>query len=337
MISTIDFHGHTVVAPITGKDMEMVAPLEDYFMPLDSGWQNDPDSVAEILREYFEDLSEQQKKQKVRIRDDHKCLFCKKAVETNEVHEIMGKGASGPKAALVPYNQVTVCRYHHNLLQQYKWTIYRFDPLDKENGLIVIGQDGSPIPKDELWFYNRPDKDLVEEADGRFHAMEEAIKANKHNMAKFAENSVWMKEHDGANILGLGTHKSMIAQIGANTALDHKYRSIYERATARGVWNRIQQIDPDRAYKILKGARVGDDYEWLILDDDLERWMGDAEALSTADFNRVFSDSFGHHRRQKRFAVNGAVQMYEIEPGDPDGMDAEIVIDGGEVIKGEVS
>ena len=335
MIKMMDFHGHNVVAPITGKDMEMVAPLEDYFN-LHEGIAGTVDGMQDPLIAWWFGLGEQTRKDCIRDRDDHKCLFCKKAVDSDEVHEIIGKGASGGKPALVPWNQVTVCREHHELLQQYKWTIYRFDPLDKENGLIVIGQDGKRIANSELWFYNRPDKDLVDEANERFHMMEEALLANRNNEANFAENSFWMKEHDGASILGLGTHKAMLAQMHASTARDERLRTIYERALDRGVWNQAKQIDPDQAYKLLKRIKQDGDYEWLIPSDKLNGWFADALALSPGDFHRKYTEALGQTRPRKRFAINGAVQMYEIEAGDPDGMDADVVIDGGRVVKGEV-
>ncbi len=187
-----------------------------------------------------------------------------------------------------------------------------------------------------MWFYNRPDPEIVEEAQQKYEEMELALRANRHNDARFAADAAWMAEHNGAQVLGMGTHKSMLAQMGVDTSREKKLRTVYALATERGVWDIAQTVPVDRAYKILKSKKEGDDHVWVVSDEDLGAWFADAQVLSTTDFNRKYAEAFGGTRHRKRFAINGAVQVYEIEPGDPDGMDADVVIDGGKVVKGEV-
>lgn len=313
MTTTIEFHGHTVVAPILGKGQESSHPLEDYFLD----W-----------KKWFK-LEEQKRKDEIRGRDDDKCLIC--GQDAFEVHEIITKGAAGGEPALVPWNMVCTCRDHHTLLQKLIWSIYHFDPLNKENGLIVIGADGKPVKK--MWFYTRPDPEMSGPCHADLSWLTEWWKRRRGEEWEASIRLMRLKQNEGYRHLGAKSHKAMLSGAGTDTALCKRLEETMRNAIEKEVQDKIILLDSDRAAKILDH----------VPQEHLGRVLIDVSGMSKADYIAWYDEHIrkaGSIKPIKRHAItvdrNGAVlQDYEVEPGDPEqGMDADVVIDGGQVVKG---
>jgi len=142
LLGEMEFAGRQVVQPITGKEGKLVRPYEDYFTALG------------VTSEEWFALEEQERKELIRKRDHYQDIITGNSQD--HVHEFGTRGAHSVRA-LVPWNMGSFTAKNHELLQKDIYTIYRFDPLDAENGLVIIRADGKPFPRDSLWFYHRND------------------------------------------------------------------------------------------------------------------------------------------------------------------------------------
>jgi len=324
MIKTIEFQGHTVVAPIVGKDRELIAPLEDYLPSEGWLWFMLADGRDTSISE------EQLRKGWVRKRDGNCCLLCPNEVETNEVHEIVSKGAASAARALVPWNMITLCREHHRLLQEGIWKIYHFDPLDKEHGLIVIGADGHPVKK--IWFYERPDPEMSAMCHEDYVWLEGWWRRRRGEEWEASVRLARLKDQSAWKHLGEKSHKALVAGAGADTVLCERLEKAMRQAIIMEVQDQVILVDSDRVAPILRH----------IPRERLEAVLIDVSGMSKADYIVWYDENIKSSKPVNRHAItvdqDGAIlQDYEVESGDPtQGMDADIVIDGGRVLKGEV-
>jgi len=309
---TVELQGREVVSPTLGNERELVAKLEDY-----------------LLADNWFDLDEQGRKDLVRKRDDCKCLIC--GADSTEVHEIVTKGSASAPRALVPWNMITVCREHHELLQPGIWTIYHFDPLDVESGLIVF--DAGRHRVKDMWFYDRPNPELLEEchedrqwlqqwaSERMAHDWEAAVRLSRLKM-----NQAW--KH-----LGEPSMKALVAGTSFDTGYADSLRNTFEKSCEFDVQDVAVLCRPEWAAKILKAAAAGKE-----LPGGLRGALVAISGMSATDFGVFYDEHVRGTRHKKRVGVNkGAdcVYQYEIEPGDPDPEDYDWVIEG-HVVKGKV-
>lgn len=142
LLGEMEFAGRQVVQPITGKEGKLVRPCEDYFTALG------------VTSEEWFALEEQERKELIRKRDHYQCIMTGDSLD--HVHEFGTRGAHSVRA-LVPWNMAGFSAKTHNLFHNGMYSIYRFDPLDDKNGLVIIGSSGAPLSRDSLWFYHRGD------------------------------------------------------------------------------------------------------------------------------------------------------------------------------------
>lgn len=315
MIQTIEFHGHTVVAPIVGRGREMVAALAEYL----------PHPEYENPDLYFE-TDEQERKNFVRERDRHRCLLCSAEVETNEVHEIIPKGGASAPRALVPWNMICVCREHHDLLQRGVYKVYHFDPLDLEDGLVVLDAESRVIPKDQMWFYNRPDPEMAEKCHEDYRWLTEYARQQRGAKWEAATRLIRLKENEAYRHLGEKTHRSLVAGSGADPSECDKLEKAMRLAIEREAQDLAIQCEPDRALAVLRS----------IPDEDLQRALVDVSGMSKADYIEWYNENVKKDRRKKRWGfTKGGLFSYEIEDADPHVDEYEDIIEGGRLVKGE--
>jgi len=328
MIEFVKVRGHEVVAPIIGKGRELTHPLEDYFAD-PTLWETVPPDPVEA---WFA-LNEQGRKECIRRRHDETSAITNN--KTRTVHEIYTRGANR-SMALVPWNQMCVCDDgEHGHLQEHRWTVYHWDPLDRKDGLIVIGSDGHPMEK--LWWNIQPDRSLVAECHEDYSWLRDWALQRRGREWEAAVRLLRLKANEADAVLGEQSHKSMLSGAGVDTALATRLEKSLDLAIERGVSAEIVQLDPERAVKILKKVPA----------DHLKDAITDVAGMSHADFIKWLHENYGTLSNIKRLAVTlddggGVVQAYEVEPDDPtQGMDADVVIEGNmrsgmRVVKGRV-
>ena len=319
MAQTIELRRYTVVSPIS----ELIYPLEKYF-PVDP-------SVWFLLNEH-------KKKMLVLDRDDYHCQIC--GADSAEVHEIVTKGSVSADVALVPWNMITVCREHHVLLQNGKWKITHFDPADIDNGLVVIRGPDTLSPHDPLWFYERNQLSLADEAHDLYLQVTSWAKSRVAGDWAIAPILAQLREMKGYRQLGEKSHKSMLSGIRYNdTSLCSTLEKGLSLSLEKDVLDLVLEMSPQRATKILRRAP----------DEELRDFLMQAATLSQKDFLLEWAERYlkstdkdkGH---RDTFHVDGCVcgasqliheRVVLKDPDDTTGLDKPVVVDGGQVIKGE--
>ena len=318
MTQTIELQGHTIVSPID----ELIYPLEKYFPVDPSVW---------FL------LSEHKKKMLVLDRDDYHCQIC--GADSAEVHEIVTKGSVSADVALVPWNMITVCRKCHILLQEGKWEIICFDPADIDNGLVIQGIDAPPFP-DTLWFYDRNQPSLADEAHDLYLQVTSWAKSRVAGDWAIAPVLAQLHEMKGYKQLGEKSHKSMLSGIRYNdTSLCSTLEKGLSLSLEKDVLGLALEMSPQRATKILK----------RVPDEELKAFLIQAATLSQKDFllewaERYLKSTDGDKGHRDTFHVDGCTcgasqliheRIVLKDPDDTTGLDKPVVVDGGQVIKGE--
>ena len=320
MAQTIEFQGHAVVSPV-GK---LIYPFEKYF-PVDP--------LVWFL------LSEHKKKMLVLDRDDYHCQIC--GADSAKVHEIITKGSVSANVALVPWNMITVCREHHILAQHGKWKITRFDPADIDHGLDISIPGGSlSIPVDGLWFYTRNQPSLSDEAHDLYLQVTSWAKSRVAGDWAIAPILAQLREIKGYKQLGEKSHKSMLSGIRySDTSLCSTLEKGLSLSLEKDVLDLVLEMSPQRAIKILK----------RVPDEELRDFLMQAAMLSQKDFllewaERYLKSTDDPRGHRDTFHVGGctcgASQLIHEritlqDPDDTAGMDKPVVVDGGQVIKGE--
>ena len=319
MTQTIELQGHTVVSPVGG----LIYPLEKYF-PVDP--------LVWFL------LSEHKKKMLVLDRDDHHCQIC--GADSAEVHEIVTKGSVSANVALVPWNMITVCRECHILLQENKWHINVFDPANVDGGLAVTQRLGAPPLLDILWFYDRNQPSSADEAHNLYLQVTSWAKSRVAGDWAIAPVLVQLREMKGYKQLGEKSHKSMLSGIRYNdTSLCSMLEKGLSLSLEKDVLGLALEMSPQRAAKILK----------RVPDEELRDFLVQAATLSQKDFllewaERYLKSTDGDKGHRDTFHVGGCVcgasqliheRIVLQDPDDTTGLDKPVVVDGGQVIKGE--
>ena len=317
MTQTIELQGHTVVSPID----ELIYPLEKYF-PVDP--------VA-----WFS-LSEQRKKELISYRDDHKCQIC--GADSSEVHEIITKGSVSANVALVPWNMITVCRKCHVLLQESKWEIICFDPANIDDGLLLDDKD---IPfVNTLWFYVRNQPSSADEAFDLYLQVTAWAKSRVAGDWAIAPILAQLREIKGYKQLGEKSHKTMLSGIRYNdTSVCGALEKGLELSLERNVFDLAIEMSPQRATQILK----------RVPDDELRDFMFNATGWSQMDYLKEWNKRYAKSTDKDKghrdtFHVGGCVcgasqliheRIVLANPDDTTGLDKPVVVDGGQIIKGE--
>jgi len=303
---------------------ELTYPFEKYF-PVD-------------LLAWFS-LGEQRKKELNSYRDDHKCQIC--GADSSEVHEIITKGSVSANVALVPWNMITVCREHHILAQYGKWKITHFDPADIDHGLDISMPGGSlPIPVDGLWFYTRNQPSLSDEAHGLYLQVTLWAKSRVAGDWAIAPVLAELREMKGYKQLGEKSHKTMLSGIRYNdTSVCCALEKGLELSLERNAFDLAIEMSPQRATQILK----------RVPDDELRDFMFDAAGWSQMDYLKEWNKRYAKSTDKDKghrdtFHVGGCVcgasqliheRIVLANPDDTTGLDKPVVVDGGQIIKGE--
>jgi len=323
---TIELQGHTVVSPI-GK---LICPFEKYF-PVDP--------LVWFL------LSEHKKKMLVLDRDDYHCQIC--GADSAEVHEIITKGSVSADVALVPWNMITVCREHHIMLQEHKYEILRFDPADMDHGFNLVHGFNSvtpggilPLSEGDLWFYDHNQPSLSDKAHDLYMQVTSWAKSRVAGDWAIAPVLAQLREMKGYKQLGEKSHKTLLSGIRYNdTSVCGALEKGLELSLERNAFDLAIEMSPQRAAQILK----------RVPDDELRDFMFDAAGWSQMDYlkewNKRYAKSIDKDKGHRdTFHVDGCVcgasqliheRIALKDPDDTTGLDKPVVVDGGQVIKGE--
>ena len=367
MIKTIEFHGRTVVAPIPGsmssgrgedrveEEMKMVQHLDDYFVEFVRTWFSgniaekplwvNEDDPAPFIEWWFE--QERKILSDIVLKYfDNKCIFSKGVVDASEAHEIISRGAASNERALVPWNMVPVERTIHDLLQEQKWTVFRYDPFDVKNGLICFDAGRYRIKNEDLYFYNRPTFEASSNAHARRKKVLKWAKERIKMDWEIAPVLVQMRVDEDYKILGDRSHKSMLSGMQndeendkhfyVDTGLCNSLEKAIELAIDLDAIPQAIHLAPPTAVRIMK--RIEDRKEML-------EFLVTASYLSKMDFKKEWDELYSNGREgkeQHRDAIEAVcgcgearlkVHRHVLEDADDQfGMNAQFTVDNGNTV-----
>ena len=166
---------------------------------------------AESLQQEFD----QELRQEVLERDMHRCQICGNDQNLEVSHIQSGyeddregkdkkddqghRGMGGKKSVNRPENLITLCKEHHDKLDARSGKsikVERWVPSDDENGLIVLNNQMRRIDQDDLYFYNIPSNELIEQADEVHNDLMDSLDTMLDSFHSSLELLYWIKEKD---------------------------------------------------------------------------------------------------------------------------------------------
>lgn len=265
-------------------------------------------------------------KRAVKKRDGGRCVLCGRGDYDKTplvVHHVfMRRGMGSKKSANVESNLITLCpRCHERFHKGIPWQIVKWDPDDPEGGLEVIDSEGHRIPHEKLWFYRRR---LAEEVESYRQLVAEWAKAMRWNTWKAAEALRRLKEQNAHELLGYGSLYEMLAEERVKSAQAKKLIRVHRLAEERGVLDRVVNLDPDVADRILR----------KVPDEELDDWLAKAEALGPADFEKEWKERFGGRKLRTYLVLEKADGARLVEAEDEEQVPGEVVVRVGAVVRG---
>jgi len=105
----------------------------------------------------------------------------------------------GKKSVNRPENLITLCEKHHRMLDKkhgQSISIDRWVPSDKDNGLVVFDNEMRRMPKDKLYFYSIPPKQLINQAHNIHQGLMESLDKMLDGFHSSLEKLYWIKEEE---------------------------------------------------------------------------------------------------------------------------------------------
>jgi hypothetical protein len=188
--------------------------------------------------------------------DGFRCVLCGFNGEDEndrwllEADHVIGRGAGGNPAMDDPDNGMTLCRVCHAKKTAEIISIRKWDRNDEENGLLVFRKDNpsgayKKEEEDNLWFYRKNNKKLLEDSIGALSMMAES-EARRARILYF----VW-KNFDLADAK---SPEQLVAGIGLDPNRSRDEARLYEKLAELGLeWP--DGVNYAKASLILKAAK----------------------------------------------------------------------------------
>ena len=266
-------------------------------------------------------------KREIFERDKWTCQFCGRGKADGVdliIHHIERRGMGSKPSANRVENGITLCLDCHHKLHPDKgiaWEIVKWNPSDKENGLEVVDSEGRRVPHEKLYFYRRH---LAEEAEARRRLVAEWAQAMRWNTWKAAEAIEWLKAHMAHEWLGYGSLYEMLAEEGIKSSQAKKLIRVWRLAKERGVLDKVTELDPDVADRVLR----------KVPDEELQDWLTKAKTLGPADFEKEWRQRFGRKKLKTYLVLDKADGARLIEAEDEEQVPGEVVVRVGAVVRG---
>jgi len=94
--------------------------------------------------------------------DRYECQKCG-STSNLEADHVVERGMGGIPSRDEIANGITLCARCHRQKTEKLWFIERWERDDLENGLVIRLRDGAYMPKGDIWFYLRQERDKVKE------------------------------------------------------------------------------------------------------------------------------------------------------------------------------
>ena len=364
MIETFNFHGREVVAHTDSQGGELVEhhivyfqkfiraywagnvankPLwvdaDDHTPFVDWWFEQEKEVLWEVVLKYF----------------NWRGLVSKNEIETKTVHELITRGSSSNERALVPWNMIPLIKENHDSAHRHQGiTIHRFDPLDDENGLVVLDVTNHKIDNADMWFYNRPEFEATNNANTRRRLVMDWAQRRIQEDWKIAPVLAVMRAEKDYKALGEPSHKALLSGM-QHDQVKNEEKGIPEDKhfyVSTGICNSLEAalklaiegecveqamfLEPDKAAKIMR--RIEDPKT-------MREFLTQVSYLSQADFDYLWKLKYKkapepaveHRDAIEAVCECGAahlkVHRHVLEGSDDQfGMEADYTVDNGEAV-----